>query len=111
MDSGRGERIFYFSVSSGYCLGEPKPEIDHVELVERPKTSKRPFKSAVITVFLRFPAPTEVIGSVNPDEPQPGCAGIGLGILSRIKLKRNVDDLALFDGSFAPPRRSWPQAR
>lgn len=104
-------RTLTFSVSSGYCVGEPKPRIDRIKIVERPKTAKRPFKSSIITAFVRFPVPTEVVGSVNPGEPQPACAGLGIGFLRRVKLKRPVGDLILFDGSFSPPRRVWPSVR
>jgi hypothetical protein len=92
-------------VSSGYCLGEPKPVIDHISVVERPKTAERPFKSAVITAFVRFPAPTEVVGTVNKGEPVPVCAGLGYGFRRRVKLERPVRDLFVFDGSHSPPRQ------
>jgi hypothetical protein len=91
-------------VSSGYCLGEPKPVIDHINVIERPKTAERPFKSAVITAFVRFPAPTEVVGTVNKGEPAPACAGLGYGLRSRVKLKRLASDLFIFDGSRSSPR-------
>jgi hypothetical protein len=58
--------------------------------------------------YVRFPAPLEVEGTVNPDEPRPACGGIGMSIFRRIKFKRPVDGLLLYDGSFSPPRRLWP---
>jgi hypothetical protein len=107
---GRGEplvkgKVLTIGVSTGYCLGEPEPVIDHIRVVERPKTPERPFKSAVITAFMRFPAPTEVVGTVNKGEPVPACAGLGYTLRHRIKLKRPVRDLFVFDGSHSPPRR------
>ncbi len=93
------------SISSGYCVGEPPPRFDHVKVIERPKTAKNPSGSAVITAYVRFPAPTEVEGEVKPGKPQPACAGIGVGIFKRINLKRPVEGLVLYDGSFSPPRR------
>ena len=96
------------SISSGYCVGEPPPKFAHVKVIERPKTAKNPSRSAVITAYVRFPAPTEVEGEVKPGEPQPACGGIGVGIFKRIKLKRPVKGLALYDGSFSPPRRVRP---
>src|SRR5262245_51925281 len=48
------------SISTGYCLGEPPPKFDHVKVIERPKTTKHPTKLAVITAYVRFPAPMEV---------------------------------------------------
>jgi hypothetical protein len=93
------------SVSTGFCVGEPEPVIDHVSVVERPKTAARPFKSAVITAFVRFPAPTEVVGKVNKGEPEPACADLGYALSHRIKLKRPRGRLFIFDGSHSPPRR------
>lgn len=104
-----GRHAFTLSVSSGYCSGEPPTRIDHVKVVERPKTAARPFKSAVITAFVLRPAPTEVVGSINPGEPSPGCADIGERLTRRIKLKRPVESLFLYDGSYCPPRRAWPE--
>ena len=100
--SGRSLTI---EVPSGYCLGEPPPVIDRLRVTERPKTARRPFGSAVITAFLRFPAPTEVVGTVNEGEPIPACAGLGYLLRRRIKLKRSISDLFVFDGSSSPPRR------
>jgi len=100
--------VLGLSISTGYCAGEPPPELDHVQVVERPKSAKSPSKSAVITAYVRFPAPMEVEGEVKPGEPQPVCGGIGVGIFKLIKLKRPVAGLSLFDGSFSPPRRVRP---
>jgi hypothetical protein len=96
------------SVTSGYCAGEPPTQIDHVRMIERPKTAARPFRSAVVTPFVLQPAPIEVVGTVNPDEPLPGCAGLGQLLQSRIKFKRPLEHLILYDGSYSPPRRAWP---
>lgn len=98
-------KVLAVAVLTGFCLGEPKPVIDHIRVVERPKTPERPFRSAVITVFVRFPAPTEVVGAVNSGEPHPGCAGLGYSLRRRIKLKRPVRELFVFDGAHTPPRR------
>lgn len=100
--------VLGLSISTGYCAGEPPPKVDHVRVVERPKTARNPSKSAVITAYVRFPTPMEVKGEVKPGEPQPACAGIGVGIFKRITLKRPVEGLLLYDGSFSPPRRVRP---
>jgi hypothetical protein len=103
-------RTLELGVLSGRCLGEPSPRIDHIEVIERPPTAQRPFGSAVITAFVRFPAPLEVLGPVNPGEPQPGCAGVGIGLTGRVNLKRPLSKLFLLDGSSSPPRlvrRPW----
>lgn len=102
-------RTFTFSVSSGFCVGNPKPRIDRVRVVERPKTADRPFKSSVITAFLLYPAYLRAI----PPSPPPSnvvynaCAGVGLPLTKRIKLKRPAADLFFFDGSYPRPHRVW----
>jgi hypothetical protein len=101
-------RVLGLSISSGYCVGEPPPRFDHVKVIERPKTARNPFGSAVITAHVRFPAPVEVEGEVKPGEPRPACGGIGVGIFKRIKLRRPVGALALYDGGVSPPRRVRP---
>ena len=100
--------VLGLSISTGYCVGESPPRVDHVRVVEQPKTASSPSKSAVITAYVRFPAPMEVEGEVKPGESQPGCAGEGVGIYKRIRLKRPVEGLLLYDGSFSPPHRVRP---
>jgi hypothetical protein len=93
-------------VVSGYCIGEPKPRFDRIKVVERPKTESRPFKSAVITIILRRPAYERPMQPPNTDNViYNACAGLGLIIRKRIKLKRPAADLRFFDGRSAPPRR------
>lgn len=99
-----GTRTLEVSVLTGYCVGEPPPELDHISVIERPVTARRPFRSAVVTVFLRFPQPREVVGTVNRDEPIAACAGLGYGFSGRVKLKRPVEKLFIFDGRHRPYR-------
>ncbi len=102
-----GPRTFTLYVDNGYCLGL-KPELDHIEVVERPVTKARPFKSAVITVFKRWPE-HDVYVPPPTESGQPKhisvCFGIGGAIIRRVKLKRPVASLYLYDGSYSPPRQ------
>jgi hypothetical protein len=103
-------RTFTFEIEDGFCGGEPKPQIDHVTVVERPKTKERPFKSTVITAYLLRPARERVI---PPPEHASNvvynvCAGLGLSFTKRIKLKRPASGLIFYDGGSSPPRRFWP---
>ncbi|HEY2477473.1 MAG TPA: hypothetical protein VGI17_01960 [Solirubrobacterales bacterium] len=91
-------------VSSGACGDEERPRIGDVQVQERGPSTALPFPSAVITVSILFPAPTEVVGTVNPGEIGPGCAGVGIGLGRTIKLKRPASPLYIFDGSTTPPR-------
>jgi hypothetical protein len=99
-----GTRTLEVSVFTGYCVGEPPPELDHISVIERPIAARRPFRSAVVTVFLRIPQPREVVGTVNRGEPIAACAGLGYGFSGRVKLKRPVEKLFIFDGRRHPLR-------
>jgi hypothetical protein len=103
-EAKRGAKTLEVGVSTGYCLSRPPPTLDHIKVIERPATAERPFKSALVTVFIKFPRPKEVVGTVNPGEPQPGCAGVGYGFWVRVKLKRPVERLFIFDGRRRPYR-------
>jgi hypothetical protein len=97
-------RIFTVVVDGSYCAGGPRPRIHHVTVVERARTPARPFKSAVITVFMEWPEPEAVAPA-----PNLFCAGLGNSISKRVTLKRRAEDLFLYDGSYSPPRRVWPE--
>lgn len=102
-----GPRTFTLYVDNSYCVGL-KPELDHIEVVERPKTKEHPFKSAVITVFKRWPEHSVyVLPPTESGKPRyvSVCAGVGGAIIRRVKLKRPVASLFLYDGSDSPPRQ------
>ncbi len=105
IELGPKQRRFEIYVDSGFCSGEPHPVFDHFEVAEKPKSSRRPRGAAVITAYIRFPAPTEVRGEVREGEPSPACAGLGYGITGHVRLKRPAARVALFDGHATPPRR------
>jgi hypothetical protein len=99
----RGHRVGIF-IEGGYCLGGPKPEYDHVELVELPRTEKRPFKAAVITAYRRWPG----YSFTPPTGPDYGkCLRLDRNIFRSIQTKRPASALRLYDGYFSPPRRVW----
>jgi hypothetical protein len=99
-----GPKTVSIVILTGYCVGEPIPRFDHVEIVER-RSRERPVKSSVITAFVRHEEPREVVGPIIPGEPVHVCAGLGHSIQKRIKLKRPAEDLVFFDGSYELPRR------
>jgi hypothetical protein len=101
---------FSVGIDGGYCAGEEPPHIDHVRIVERPKTPERPFKSAVITVFKYIPEHRVPLQTEGTDETvYGGCAGIGRSLSAVVKLKRPLDHLIIYDGSQSPPQRKWPR--
>jgi hypothetical protein len=91
-------------VSSGMCVGEGTPFISGVRVRTPGPGAELPFPSAVLTTSITFPSPTTVIGTVNPGEVLPVCAGIGIGLSKDITLKRPVAGLFLYDASYSPPR-------
>ena len=103
---------FRLSVDGEFCAGEERPKIDHVRVIERPKTKSRPFKSAVVTVFKYRPEHLE--GRQTEEEIRNGkvvsfaCLDIGGELRDVVKLKRPLDHLILYDGSYPPPKRVWP---
>jgi hypothetical protein len=98
----RAENWLQIYVEDGYCVGEPHPRYGGTEVIERPKTAYRPFKSAVIRPFVLSPA------SVSKSQVVPICAGIGWGWEKWIRFKRPLRQLFLYDGLVDPPRRVWP---
>lgn len=103
-------RTVTLMIASGYCIGEPKPEVHHVKVVERPLTKQRPVKSALITAYVVHPEYERPVPPPNTEHVIYNvCAGIGFDLTKRITLKRPVAELRLFDGSFSPPRKVWPR--
>jgi hypothetical protein len=97
-------RALAIGVGTGMCVGEKPFRFDEIEVHERAPSSQLPFPSAVITTSIVWPAPREIVGTVNPEEGQPACAGIGIGADRTIKLKRPAAQLYVYDGSQTPPR-------
>jgi hypothetical protein len=91
---GSRSHVLWVSVISGYCYGKPKPQIAHIEVVERGAAGGRQGR-AVITVFERYPAQADAGGV---------CEDLGLRLEKAVHLRRPVAKLSLFDGSSRPPR-------
>jgi hypothetical protein len=113
----QGPRTFNLAVGAGGC--GPKIRFDHVKVIERPRTANRPFRSAVISAFVLIPEHTRSVR--DPAPPTPSYAGAsevvveeclrGGSLTRRIKLKRPVAGLRLYDGFYSPPRRVRPPVR
>ena len=103
----RGHRVGMF-VEGGYCLGGPKPEFDHVTVVELPRTRRRPFRAAIVTAYRRWPDSS----FTPPTGPDYGkCLRMERSIFGRAQTKRPASGLRLYDGYFSPPRQVWPPVR
>jgi hypothetical protein len=101
----KGHRVGLF-LEAGYCLGGPKPEYDHVTLVELPKTKTRPFSAAVVTAYIRWPE-YSFTPATGPDYGGK-CLRMDRTIFKRVHTKRPASGLRLYDGYFSPPRQVWP---
>jgi hypothetical protein len=101
----KGHSVGLF-MEGGYCLGGPKPEYDHVTVVELPKTKSRPFNAAVVTAYIRWPE----YSYTPPPEPAYGgkCLRMERSIFRRVHTKRPTAGLRIYDGYFSPPRQVWP---
>lgn len=97
-------------ISTGYCLGEPKPKVDRVKVVERPRTKQHPGKSAVLTAYVVHPEYERPVRPPNTNGVvYNACAGVGYTLVDWVKLKRSPSELRLYDGGYSPPRKVWPR--
>jgi hypothetical protein len=96
------DRHLTLTAPSGMCVGEERPSIQ-AQVQEAPPSASFPFYLAVITTNVLFPAYQEVVGTVEPWEPQPVCADIGLTLTSQIELGRPAAQVFVYDGNVSPP--------
>ena len=87
-----GQRVVGLRNSVGYCVGDPKPRVDHVKVIEH-------LKSIFITTYVGFPALPQTSRQ---------CAGVRLILRKRLRLKQAIEGRTIFDGSKAPPSQRWP---
>ena len=72
-----------------YCANVPKP---HVQQVNARYWGSR--------LFLRL--------ELSPLESPTRCAFQAVGVYKTVTLRRDLDELELFDSSASPPERRWP---
>jgi hypothetical protein len=103
----KGHTVGLF-IDGGYCSGGPRPEFDHVRVVELPKTNARPYPAAVIYAYTVIPEYTYT--PTPPISPEYGgkCGHIRATIFHKITTKRPAKGLRLFDGSGRKPEQVWP---
>src|SRR4051794_16397098 len=92
----KGHRVGLF-LEAGYCLGGPKPEFDHVTVVELPRTKSRPSGAAVVTTYVRWPE-YSYTPATGPD--YGNWLRMSRTIFRRIHTKRPASSLRLYDGYF-----------
>jgi len=90
LSSVDGPHRLTLTVTTGYCVGKPKPSIDHIAKAWHPR-------SVVITVFMRYPR-------VHFGKHE-ACGDVGLGISTKLRLGRSIAHRSLYDGSSSPPQR------
>jgi hypothetical protein len=101
----KGLRSIRIGFEMDFCSPEAITSVDHIKVVERPKTKDRPFKSAVITVYKFTPEYKQVVNEGGVYVPT--CQNGARGFYRYIRLKRPVQELFIYDGSYSPPRRKW----
>lgn len=58
----------------------------------------------VIRAFVRWPAPLEVSGPVEPGEAAPACADLVVALHHSVRVGAPDRRRKLFDGYFTPPK-------
>ena len=94
-------RVLTISLISGFCLGERRPVAGKASVVELPADAAHPHPRTIITAHVIAPVPHET----NRGEE---CAGLGLSIPKRVKLKRPIPGTVFLDGYYDPPRPVHP---
>ena len=91
----KGPRELRISGQTGYCVGRhPKPKIHKVEVE---------YEDDRIYITARMkPNP-----AVRESQTRP-CAGVILGVLKTVHLKRDIADSVIYDTSTDPPTQRWP---
>ena len=95
--------VFRLSILLDICP-TPLLEVDHVTLVESPKSGS-PKSNAIVTAYVRWGAHHEL----REGEPCPPEVPIKKEV--RVRTRRPVSELVFFDGSSSPPRRVFPRPR
>jgi hypothetical protein len=103
-----GHSVAIFIIGD-YCSGGPKPEFDHVKLVELPVTKARPYPAAVISAYTITPEYTYTPSAVPAYESK--CGHIAATIYHKVTTKRLAKTLRLFDGAGRKPEQVWPPVK
>jgi hypothetical protein len=77
----------------GYCVGDPKPRVV-VERIEYRGTR----------VLIRLGVQKRVL----PEEKGTVCYGVDKSVSTTVMLKKNLNEVEVFDRGFRPPLRRWP---
>lgn len=86
-----GKKTFWAAGPSvGICVGEPEPWLE-------PRVRERRGRS-IVTVTMHSPAIPETTGPIY-------CADVVLKLAAKVRLKRPLCDVTLYDGSTSPPHR------
>lgn len=97
-DQPRRKNALRIFTEAEYCAGEKQPFIHHAAVTQ---SGGR----VVVRVYVRWPEPLHVSGSVEPGEASPGCADIVRTLSRKISLDQPRDRLKLYDGYFSPAKR------
>jgi len=74
----------------GYCIGDPRPSRrPHIQYIDD-------------NVYIRLKVHV-------PRKKSFRCAGVGLFIKRWIMLRRNLDEVKIYDSGYNPPQLVWPE--
>jgi hypothetical protein len=87
--------------TAGYCLGNPKPRVDHLKVIEHGASGKWPRGYVVVTAFVIYEKSREA----EEAEGRLPCKGLGDTLVKHFKLRRTAAGLPILDGSRRPYKR------
>ena len=79
----------------GHCVGDPRPRLRGAQIR---------YRNDAAYVRLNAAIPKKKMSTKNEL-----CAGVELFLRTRITLRRDVEDLRIYDGSTKPPELRWPR--
>ncbi len=97
-------RTFTVDVEAGWCVGSPKPRIDHLDVREHGRSARYPKGYVVVTAFVVRERSPEVEEAEAEGRPAT-CKAVTVTFLRRIRLRRPAAGLAILDGSRQPRQR------
>jgi hypothetical protein len=92
-------------VEAGWCVGQPKPRIDHLKVTEHGRSASWPKGYVVVTAFVIRERSLEAEEAEAEGRPTT-CKAVTANIFKHIKLRRPAAGLPILDGFRRPYRRA-----
>ncbi len=88
-----GDRTVRIISVVGHCAGRPEPKL-RVEQIE--------YRGNGAYILAQLDK------TVKPGDENKLCSGLELFVYKKVRLKRDIDQLVLYDASLDPPEQRWP---